>query len=80
MDTNEIKGNVKSLAGQVQEAVGSFAGDTQTQLNGKAREAAGKVQAQYGDKLEQLRDVTQSNPVGALLVAAGIGFLLAKVL
>jgi ElaB/YqjD/DUF883 family membrane-anchored ribosome-binding protein len=50
------------------------------QAEGKARQLAGKTQAKYGDSVEQLAAATRNNPLGALLIAAGVGFLLGRLL
>ena len=91
MDKDRIVGAAKEFGGRVEGAVGDLTGDTKTQASGTAREAAGTVQNLYGQAKdayensgERLRDGTQAltqkvqdNPLGALLVAGGIGFALA---
>lgn len=107
MDKDRISGSAKDFVGKVEGAVGGIAGDTRTQAEGRAREAAGTVQNLYGQAKDAARDATdaavnyardaydsgnlrggqeavtrtvQDNPLGALLVAAGIGFALAMLL
>jgi uncharacterized protein YjbJ (UPF0337 family) len=94
MDKDRIAGSAKDFAGKVEGDVGSMAGDAKTQASGLAREAEGTVQNLYGqakDAYENsgdtLRDGSQAvakkvqdNPLGALLVAGGIGFALAMLM
>ena len=82
MDKDRIAGSAKDFAGRVEGAAGSMAGDAKTQASGLAREAEGTVQNLYGqakDAYENsaLAKKVQDNPLGALLVAGGIGFALA---
>jgi uncharacterized protein YjbJ (UPF0337 family) len=76
MDKDRIAGSAKDFAGKVEGTVGDLAGDAKTQAEGRAREAAGTVQNLYGQAKDAARDATD-NPLGALLVAGGIGFALA---
>jgi uncharacterized protein YjbJ (UPF0337 family) len=80
MNDQNIEGTVRNATGKLQDAAGGLLGDPGLQLEGKARQVAGKAQALYGDQIDYVRDATQNNPIGALLIAAGIGFLIAKVL
>src|SRR6478672_7389304 len=91
MDKDRIVGSAKEFAGRAEGAVGDLAGDAQTQASGKAREAAGTVQNLYGqakdayqnpgdtlrDGSQAISQKVQDNPLGALLIAGGIGFALA---
>jgi uncharacterized protein YjbJ (UPF0337 family) len=106
MDKDRIVGSAKDFAGKVEGAVGDVTGDTKTQAEGRAREAAGTVQNLYGQAKDAASDAAdtavnyakdayensgetirggqkavaktvQENPIGALLVAGGIGFALA---
>ena len=73
---DQTKGTLKDVAGKAQDAFGGATGDAATQMQGKARQVAGKVQQSYGESVDGLRNVTTSNPITALSVAAGIGFFL----
>ena len=106
MDKDRIAGSAKDFAGKVESTVGEMAGDTKTEAEGLAREAAGTVQNLYGQAKDAAREgadaavsyakdaydnsgdtvrrgktavarTVQENPLGALLVAGGIGFALA---
>jgi uncharacterized protein YjbJ (UPF0337 family) len=76
MDSNRIKGAAQDMAGRVQDAAGGLMGDAGMQAEGKARQAAGTVQNAAGGALDAAREFTSDQPLTALLIAAGIGFLL----
>jgi uncharacterized protein YjbJ (UPF0337 family) len=80
MNTNQLDGTLKDAAGKVQDAVGGLTGDLDLQAEGKARQLAGKAQAKYGDSVEQIAQTARNNPLGALVLAVGIGFLLGRLL
>jgi uncharacterized protein YjbJ (UPF0337 family) len=73
---DQAKGTVKEVVGKAQDAFGGAAGEAATQFEGKVRQAAGKLQKSYGGAAEGLRDAVISNPVAALAVVAGVGFVL----
>jgi uncharacterized protein YjbJ (UPF0337 family) len=60
MDENRFAGTAKNIGGKVQEGVGRATGDTKTQAEGIANQAAGAMQDLYG----QARD-TASDAAGA---------------
>jgi uncharacterized protein YjbJ (UPF0337 family) len=85
MTTDRVKGAFEDAAGKVQDAVGGLTGDAATQVKGKLHQAAGKAQGLYGDAADQAQNVfsgairrAQDNPVAALLIAAGVGYVLAR--
>lgn len=80
MGANQFEGSMKDAAGKVQDAVGGLTGDADLQVQGKVRQIAGKAQAKYGESLDQVAETTRDNPIGALLVAVGVGFLLGKLM
>ncbi|MGF6571154.1 Uncharacterized conserved protein YjbJ, UPF0337 family [Paraburkholderia fungorum] len=80
MNTNQLDGTLKDAAGKVQDAVGGLTGDLDLQAEGKARQLAGKAQAKYGDSVEQIAQTARNNPLGALVIAVGVGFLLGRLL
>jgi hypothetical protein len=73
MDNDRIAGSAKDFAGKVEGAVGSMAG---TQAAGVAREAAETLR----DGSQAVAKKVEDNPLGALLVAVGIGFALAMLM
>lgn len=80
MDENQVKGAFQAAAGKIEESVGNFAGDAKTQVSGRARQAAGQARQTYGQVVEDMRDITTDNPIGALLAAAGLGGPLGMIL
>ena len=73
---NTLDGGVNRVAGRVQDTVGAATGDAGLQVEGKVRQAAGKIQQGYGDVLESVRSQAESNPLLAVAIAAGVGFVL----
>src|SRR3974377_817905 len=56
MDEDRIAGTARKLGGKVQEEVGRFSGDTETQIKGMADQAAGTAQDLYGQAADAARD------------------------
>ena len=80
VDTNEAEGTVKDTVGKLQDGMGGLLGDTGAQAKGKAKQFAGQAQEYYGDTLDTVRDVASDQPLLALGVAAGVGFVLGALL
>lgn len=76
MTIEQIKGAADKVAGKVQDAAGALGGDAGTQVEGKLRQVAGSVRESAGEAVDKVRSQTAERPMGALLLAAGIGFLL----
>ena len=76
MSGNEVEGLAREVAGKVEDAAGVLSDDGGLQLKGKARQLAGKAQAKAGDALDEVRELTAHRPLGSVLVAAGVGFVL----
>ena len=83
VDENQIDGTLTEGVGKLKDAAGGLTGDTSTQAEGKLDQLQGKAQAQYGDLLEQAKDqledataLMRDQPLAALGIAAGVGFLL----
>jgi uncharacterized protein YjbJ (UPF0337 family) len=53
MNWDEIKGNWKTVTGQVKTKWGKLTDDDLTQINGKREELSGRLQKQYGHTKEQ---------------------------
>ena len=49
MNTNQVKGTAKDIAGKAQEQVGNATGNTSQQVKGLAKQVEGKVQKGAGD-------------------------------
>jgi uncharacterized protein YjbJ (UPF0337 family) len=89
MDEDRIAGTARKLGGKVQEEVGRFTGDTQTQIKGMANQAAGTAQDLYGQATDAARDTAatfdkwlrntiETQPYTTAIVALGIGWLLGR--
>lgn len=61
MDENRIAGNARNVGGKAEEGVGRLAGDTKSQVQGIADQAAGTAQDLYG----QARDTAAAAAVAA---------------
>jgi len=75
MSEDRIIGNVKNVAGKIQDAVGNLTDDPHMQLEGKARQLAGRTQARYGEAVDNVIGFANSRPLSTLAIAAAIGFL-----
>jgi len=79
VDENEVEGTVRDLGGKVQDAVGGLTGDTETQVQGKWNQAAGKAQKTFGEAADELRETVSNQPLSALAIVGGLclalGFL-----
>ncbi len=91
MDEDRIKGAATDLGGKVKDAVGDLTGDAKTQAEGKADQVSGQLQNTYGsakdsareaaDTLEaQLSSFVRERPLVALLSAAGVGWVLSRLM
>lgn len=76
----QAKDKAEEMVGKGQEEFGKATGDSALNLEGKIRKHA--AQACYGinDYLDSVKDKTAKDPLPALMIAAGAGFLLAKIL
>ncbi len=73
---DQAKGLTNDVVGKAQDAFGGATGDISTQVQGKLRQAAGKAQKNFGDAVSGFQDAALTNPIAALAVVAGVGFLL----
>lgn len=83
VDENRFEGTARRVGGRIQEAVGDFAGDSSSQVRGRANQAAGMAQDAYGAVSDEARayadhlsDTVKDQPLVALAIAGGVGFLL----
>ncbi len=76
VDKNSAEDFVRNFGGKVQDAVGGMVDDTTTQLRGKANQAAGAAQELYGQAADEVKSYTADQPIGALLMAMGVGVTL----
>ena len=56
MNSDQIKGTAKDIAGKAQRKLGEAIGSTEQQIKGAATQAEGKVQKAVGDTREALKD------------------------
>jgi uncharacterized protein YjbJ (UPF0337 family) len=56
MNSNQVKGTVKDVAGKAQETLGKATGSKTQQVKGLAKQVEGKVQKGFGDAQEVARD------------------------
>lgn len=56
MNTDQIKGTVKDVAGKAQRKVGEAIGSTEQQVKGAVKQAEGKAQKAVGDAKEAFKD------------------------
>ena len=59
MDKDRIRGTGKQVKGSVKEAIGKVAGNKNTETEGAAEKAAGKVQAGVGKAKDAVRDTVK---------------------
>lgn len=59
MNTDQIKGAAKEVAGKVQQKTGEVLNSPEQQVKGAAKQVEGSVQKNYGDAKENLKDATK---------------------
>ena len=79
MSENRVEGTIRNAAGKVEEAAGKFTGDVHTEAKGRARQVAGQAQGLYGQAVDEVEEFARGQPLAALLIAAGFGFLLGAI-
>jgi uncharacterized protein YjbJ (UPF0337 family) len=72
--SDRFEGTARDLGGRVQEGVGNLTGDAKTQAEGVYNQAAGQAQQAVG----QMSDMIKEQPLTAVLIAAGIGYILGR--
>ena len=91
MDEDRIKGTATSIGGKVKDAMGSLTGDTKTQADSKVDQVGGQLQDAYGSAKDTVREgagtlgtqfdgFMKERPMVALLSAAGLGYVLARLM
>lgn len=74
MDDNRISGAAKDAYGRAQETVGDFVGDARTQVRGRANQIRGQAE----DAVGQVSDYAREQPITAILIGLGVGYLLGR--
>lgn len=59
MNTNQINGTAKDIAGKVQEEAGKLFGNKEQQANGLLKQVEGKAEKRLGDAKEVVRDAVR---------------------
>ncbi len=91
MDSDRVAGAATNIGGKLKDAVGGLTGDTSLQAEGKRDQVGGRLQNSYGSAKDvvsdgaatlsaQIEDFVHDQPVVALLSAATIGFLFARLI
>ncbi len=59
MNTDQVKGAIKEVAGKVQQKTGEVINSPEQQVKGAAKQVEGSVQKNYGDAKEAIKDSTK---------------------
>ncbi|MFT3815030.1 MAG: CsbD family protein [Acidovorax sp.] len=59
MNSDQIKGTLKEVAGKVQQKTGEVINSPEQQAKGMAKQVEGNVQKHYGDAKEAIKDATK---------------------
>lgn len=58
MDKNQVKGRIKETKGKVKQVIGKAVGNEELEQEGRIEKTGGKIQAEYGDLKEDIKDST----------------------
>jgi uncharacterized protein YjbJ (UPF0337 family) len=72
--SDRFEGTARDLGGRVQETVGKASGDSKMEAEGLYNQAAGQAQQTVG----QLGDAIKAQPIAAVAIALGIGYILGR--
>ena len=61
MNSNQVKGTAKDVAGKVQQKVGEATGSTSQQVKGVGKQVEGKIQKGVGDVAEAAKDAERKS-------------------
>jgi uncharacterized protein YjbJ (UPF0337 family) len=59
MNTDQVKGAVKEVAGKVQQKTGELINSPEQQVKGAAKQVEGSIQKNYGDAKEAVKDAAK---------------------
>lgn len=59
MNTDQIKGVAKEVAGKVQQKTGELINSPEQQVKGAAKQVEGTIQKNYGDAKEDIKDAAK---------------------
>jgi len=60
MNTDEVKGKTKDIAGRVERQVGEWTGDKEAQAEGAAKQVEGKIQNAWGKAKDAVKKPSTS--------------------
>ncbi|MGM9484050.1 CsbD family protein [Roseateles sp. NT4] len=63
MNSDQIKGSIKDVAGKAQRKLGEAIGSTEQQVKGAATQVEGKAQKAVGDVREAVRDTRDNRKI-----------------
>ena len=72
--SESVEGAAREMGGRMQQTIGDAIGDTKTAAAGLYNQAAGQAQQQAA----KLGDVIKEQPIAAVVIALGIGYLLGR--
>ena len=79
MDEDIIIGGAKQVAGRVERAAGTLAGDPATEIRGAARVLGGATQRAFGSAKDEVRgavgDTAGGNSMAPFLAGVGVGLV-----
>lgn len=78
MNENQVEGTANKVVGRIQDAAGALTGEADQQVKGKARAAAGVVQANAGDVIERVHAWAADRPLSAVMITAGVAFVVGR--
>ena len=83
--SDKFEGTMREFAGKAKDVAGRVTGDSKLQAEGLIDEAAGAVQRNYGvardaanEGLEVLSKTVRDQPLTAIIIALGVGWLLGR--
>jgi len=79
--SDRFEGTVREMGGRVQETVGDAVGDAKSQADGLYNQAAGRAQQMWGQAQgasEQFSETVRAQPLVAVGIALGIGYLIGR--
>jgi uncharacterized protein YjbJ (UPF0337 family) len=73
--SGKFEGTMRDVQGKAEEGIGKLTGDESQEMRGKVRQVAGHAQHTMSDAVESVRHLAADQPLTAILLAAGIGFI-----
>ncbi len=76
MNREELRNGVNDAVDRARDAAGDLLHDGRAKLNDEFRDVAGKARGAYGDTMETLASRAREQPLPALAIALGVGFVI----